>query len=106
MPRSWLRDSLWSLPAPLQDADRIKAPCRLDRQTIQVDGLILGPLNTPKYLTEVVHPNLKKGMDQAGRSPNEVEVCVTKICAVNQDPRQARALARQRENRLAGSYVD
>ena len=58
------------------------------------DGLILGPLNTPKYLTEVVHPNLKKGMDAAGRSPKEVEVCVTKICAVNRDARQARALAR------------
>ena len=58
------------------------------------DGLLPGPLNTPQYMTEVVHPNLKKGADAAGRSPNEVEVCVTKICAVNQDARQARALAR------------
>lgn len=58
------------------------------------DGLILGPLNTPKYLTEVVHPNLQQGMARAGRSRQEVELCGVKICAVNKDPREARALAR------------
>lgn len=71
----------------------------VNRQMIRLagshaDGLILGPLNTPKYLTEVVHPNLQQGRARAGRSQQEVEVCGVKICAVNKDSREARALAR------------
>jgi alkanesulfonate monooxygenase SsuD/methylene tetrahydromethanopterin reductase-like flavin-dependent oxidoreductase (luciferase family) len=31
------------------------------------DGLILGPLNGPKYLSENVHPNLAKGLARANR---------------------------------------
>ena len=58
------------------------------------DGLISAPLNTHKYLTEVALPNLKKGMDAAGRTQNEVEVCLIKICAVNRDAKQARDLGR------------
>jgi len=58
------------------------------------DGLILGPLNTPKYITEVVHPNLQQGLERAKRSRQSVELCALKICAVSKDARAARALAR------------
>lgn len=44
----------------------------VNRQMIQLagshaDGLILGPLNAPRYITEVVHPNLQRGLQRAGR---------------------------------------
>ena len=58
------------------------------------DGLILGGLNTPKYITEVVHPHLQRGLQRAGRVRHDVELCMLKICAVNTDARAARALAR------------
>jgi alkanesulfonate monooxygenase SsuD/methylene tetrahydromethanopterin reductase-like flavin-dependent oxidoreductase (luciferase family) len=56
------------------------------------DGLILGPLNGVAYLRDTVHPNLKQGMDRGSRKG--CEVCVTRICAVNNNPTEARALAR------------
>jgi len=58
------------------------------------DGLILGGINTPKYITEVVYPNLHRGLQRAGRARHDVELCMLKICAVNPDARAARALAR------------
>jgi alkanesulfonate monooxygenase SsuD/methylene tetrahydromethanopterin reductase-like flavin-dependent oxidoreductase (luciferase family) len=56
------------------------------------DGLILGPLNSVSYVKDTVHPNLKKGMDRGSRK--KCEVCLIRICAVNNDPMEARALAR------------
>src|SRR6516162_1852291 len=56
------------------------------------DGVILGPLNSIGYVKDIVRPNLEKGMDRGGRKPSEV--CLTRICAVNNDPVQARVLAR------------
>lgn len=58
------------------------------------DGIIVNTLNTVKYLTEVVHPNLKRGLDSSGRSLEDVEICAIKCCAVNKDARQARQLSR------------
>ena len=58
------------------------------------DGMVINSLNTPKYLQEVVHPNLKKGMAQTGRSPDNFEICAIKVCAANADRKAARALAR------------
>jgi probable F420-dependent oxidoreductase len=58
------------------------------------DGMIANTINTPRYFTEVVHPNLKKGMAAAGRSRDGFELCAFKVCAVNKDARSARALAR------------
>ena len=58
------------------------------------NGMIVNSLNTPKYLTEVVHPNLKKGMAAVGRSEKDFELCAIKPCAVNKDRKQARALGR------------
>lgn len=58
------------------------------------DGLIVNVLNTPRYLTELIHPNLKKGLSAAGRSPDHCELCAVKCCAVSKDRKTARALAR------------
>ena len=58
------------------------------------DGVIVNTLNTPKYLTEVVHPNLKKGMAAGGRSPEHYEICAIKPCSVNKDRKQARRFGR------------
>ncbi len=38
------------------------------------DGLALHPLNSPKYLREVIMPNVAKGAQRAGRSLKEIKV--------------------------------
>jgi len=58
------------------------------------DGLILGPLNGAKYLSDVVHANLAKGLARANRKKGSVEICAIAICAVDQDAARARDLAR------------
>ena len=58
------------------------------------EGIILNVLNTPRYFSDVVHPNLKKGFSAGRRSQENFEICAVKCCAVNSDPKQARALAR------------
>lgn len=69
----------------------------VNRRMIQLagshaDGLILGPLNSVPYLKDTVHLNLKKGLDKRGTG--HCELCVTRICAVHEDSRRARDLAR------------
>lgn len=58
------------------------------------DGLLANLLNTTKYFEEVVHPNIKAGMRKAGRDSRGFEFCTLKVCAVDQDRRRARDLAR------------
>lgn len=58
------------------------------------DGLIANSVTTPRYFTEVVHPNLQKGLAATQRSRDRFELCGLKVCAVNKDVRAARALAR------------
>ncbi len=58
------------------------------------DGVILNTLNTPKYLTEVAHPMLKKGMAASGRNPKHYEIAAIKPCSVNKDRKQARRFGR------------
>ena len=58
------------------------------------DGLIVNSLNTTKYFNEIVHPNVRAGLDKAGRSKRDFEICSIKCCAVNKDAKQARQLAK------------
>ncbi len=58
------------------------------------DGVILNLLNTPHYFTDIVHPNLKKGMSKTGRSPSDIEICSLKVCSVDGDRERARRRAR------------
>jgi alkanesulfonate monooxygenase SsuD/methylene tetrahydromethanopterin reductase-like flavin-dependent oxidoreductase (luciferase family) len=39
------------------------------------DGIKLHPFNTPKYLREVILPNIEAGAKKAGRDLREIEVC-------------------------------
>jgi 5,10-methylenetetrahydromethanopterin reductase len=58
------------------------------------DGIIVNVLNTPHYFHEIVHPNVRQGLAVAGRGEKGFEWCAVKICSVNRDRKEARALAR------------
>ncbi len=58
------------------------------------DGLLANLLNTTKYFEEVVHPNIKAGMKKGGRDGKGFEFATLKVCAVDQDRKRARDLAR------------
>ena len=47
--------------------------CRLVGQ--MCDGIKLHPFNTPKYMREVILPNIEKGANKAGRDLKEIEFC-------------------------------
>ena len=50
----------------------------LSRLTGEIcDGFHVHPLHTPKYLDEVVFPNMKEGAESAGRSFDDVEIVTT-----------------------------
>ena len=45
------------------------------------DGLLVHPLQSPRYLAEVVRPALARGAARAGRDPSEVAVSVAQLIA-------------------------
>jgi len=49
--------------------------CRLVGEVC--DGIKLHPFNTPKYLNEVILPNIEAGAKKAGRSLDDIEICGT-----------------------------
>ena len=58
------------------------------------DGLIANLLNTPQYFTDIVQPNIKKGLAKAGRQLGDIELCSLKVCSVDKDRERARRRAR------------
>ena len=58
------------------------------------DGLIANLLNTPQYFTDIVHPNVKKGLAKTGRHLSDIELCSLKVCSVDKDRERARSRAR------------
>ena len=58
------------------------------------DGLLANLLNTPRYFTDIVHPNIGKGLSKAGRTPADIEMCALKVCSVDRDRARARRRAR------------
>jgi probable F420-dependent oxidoreductase len=54
------------------------------------DGLICHPTITDRYLDEVARPAIEKGAAHAGRSASDVAIKGVVICAVHDDPAQAR----------------
>jgi alkanesulfonate monooxygenase SsuD/methylene tetrahydromethanopterin reductase-like flavin-dependent oxidoreductase (luciferase family) len=92
-----VQDYLRFIPAPYAQIPIYLAAVQsrmLQLAGSHADGWISGPLTTLKYVTEVVHPNVQKGMAAAGRSSAGFERCVVKPCVVHQDAKYARALAR------------
>jgi alkanesulfonate monooxygenase SsuD/methylene tetrahydromethanopterin reductase-like flavin-dependent oxidoreductase (luciferase family) len=64
------------------------------------DG-VLGYLATPRYLEEVVLPNVAAGAVRAGRDRSEIEVTALVLCSVSEDREEA--IRRARIN--VGNYI-
>ncbi|MCW2621066.1 MAG: 5,10-methylenetetrahydromethanopterin reductase, partial [Frankiales bacterium] len=54
------------------------------------DGLICHPTITDRYLDEVARPAIHRGAEKTGRSPDDVRLKGVLICAIADDPKQAR----------------
>jgi probable F420-dependent oxidoreductase len=61
----------------------------------------LGYLTTPKYLREVVHPNITRGAERAGRTLADIDLAALVLCSVSED--RDEALRRARIN--VGNYI-
>jgi alkanesulfonate monooxygenase SsuD/methylene tetrahydromethanopterin reductase-like flavin-dependent oxidoreductase (luciferase family) len=61
----------------------------------------LGYLSTPKYLREVVHPNIDEGAAKAGRTRADVDLAALVLCSVSED--RDEAIRRARIN--VGNYI-
>lgn len=57
------------------------------------DGWLGHELGSPQYLREVILPRIAAGLSRAGRSREEFQICPSVICAIADDPREARRLA-------------
>lgn len=55
------------------------------------DGWLSHELNSPRYLTETIWPNLQRGLERARRERGQITLCASLLCAPSQD----RALARR-----------
>lgn len=53
------------------------------------DGLLGHPLHSRSYMARVVRPALEEGAREAGRTPQEVELCTLVVTAVHRDRRRA-----------------
>jgi probable F420-dependent oxidoreductase len=70
-------------PGPIEVADPPIYLAGVNDRLLQIagevaDGFCVHPLNSPKYLTEVMRPALEEGAKQAGRDPGAVSV----VCPV------------------------
>lgn len=54
------------------------------------DGIIAHPICTAAYLSDVVAASVVKGVEHAGRSPDDVELASMVICVVHDDVEEAR----------------
>ena len=67
----------------------------------QIADGALGYLATPRYLTEVVHPNIEAGLQKAGRARSDIELTALVLCSVSEDREEA--MRRARIN--VGNYI-
>lgn len=57
------------------------------------DGWLGHDLNSPRYLREVILPQLEAGLARAGRPRAGFQVCASVVCAIAGDAREARRIA-------------
>ncbi len=69
-------------------------PAMLQLAGEMADGLLANLLNTPRYFTDIVLPNVDKGLAKAGRTRADIEMCSLKVCSVDRDRATARRRAR------------
>ena len=53
------------------------------------DGLLVHPLQSPRFLDEVVRPALDRGLERAGRGRDEVSISVAQLAATTPDELEA-----------------
>ncbi len=76
--------------------------CRLAGELC--DGIRLHPFCTPRYLDEVILPNVRAGAAAAGRDASAVEVCSAGFVAAGEGPAQVEA-AREAVRRQLAFYA-
>ena len=54
------------------------------------DGIIGHPILSKKYLEEIVRPEVAKGAEYAGRSPEDIAITSMVICVIDSDEEKAR----------------
>lgn len=64
-------------------------------------GLMVHPFHSLKYLKEVVLPSLKKGLESAGRSREDVDVTVPAFAAVGKDREEIERAKEQLRSQIA-----
>lgn len=57
------------------------------------DGWVGHSLSSPEYLDRVIVPRLKAGLDRAGRSRQDFQICPSITVAIGQNAREARRVA-------------
>jgi len=89
------------VPAPYEQVPIYLAavlPKMIQLAGSHANGMIANVLNTPRYFSEVVHPNLKKGKEAGQRQPRPLaepfEFCAVKAYIINPDRQRARDIAR------------
>lgn len=54
------------------------------------DGYIGHPLSSRRYMREVTHPAVERGLARSGRTRNDITVANYLICSIHDDPAEAR----------------
>ena len=54
------------------------------------DGVLGHIIWSPFWIREVIHPNIKKGLDQAGRQRSDIEIVTPLVVIISKDRAQAR----------------
>ncbi|MDJ0273931.1 MAG: TIGR03617 family F420-dependent LLM class oxidoreductase [Nitrososphaerota archaeon] len=62
--------------------------CRLAGELC--DGVHVHPLNSPRYIREVMLPAIREGAERAGRRPEEVKLSATVFTAIGSDDEEVR----------------
>lgn len=73
--------------------------CRLAGELC--DGFHVHPLHTIKYLDEVIRPNLRKGLDKAGRKPGDVALSSSVFVITGKDADAIEKLKRRVKQQIA-----
>ncbi|WP_078427714.1 LLM class flavin-dependent oxidoreductase [Alkalihalobacterium alkalinitrilicum] len=59
------------------------------------DGLVIGALHSPRYLSENVYHNLKIGAERSGRNLDDLNIIYGQICSISQNRKEAYDRARK-----------
>jgi len=72
---------------PIYIAGVNRQMCRLAGELCE--GFHVHPLKSPRYLREVVEPNIQAGLSKSGRRREDIELCSSTFVIPTDDPKQA-----------------